>query len=249
MNFPKMIIFDAGKTLIDYVPKDNIRGREALMSYLSTIDATKILMKYIVSNPYNYDAETIDRITNETFEKYDACRKNLYEVHEQTILKTVHDLLCLKFSISYDEIEGIIWNNSADIIPVEGVSEMLDVVNKMGIRTAVISNLDFSGVLLEERLNEIHPNNNFEFVVASSDYGVRKPQGLLFQVGIAKSGLLPEEIWYVGDKVKVDVAGSQAVGMTPVLFKNRRNQYDDIPENMIVIETYKELTELLQEIK
>lgn len=248
MNKPQMIIFDAGKTLIDYIPKDNIRGRESLMSYLSTIDATKLLMKYIVSNPHNYDAETIDRITNETFEKYDACRKSLYEVHEQTILRTVHDLLDIKFSISYDEIERIIWNNSADIISVEGVTEMLDVVNEMGIRTAVISNLDFSGSLLEERLKEIHPNNRFEFVIASSDYGVRKPQRLLFEIGISKSGLKPKEIWYVGDKVKVDVAGSQAAGMTPVLFKNERNTYEEIPEDIVVIEKYSEFIDVLKNL-
>lgn len=248
MNNPQMIIFDAGKTLIDYIPKDNVRGRESLMSYLSTIDATQLLMEYIVLNPHNYDAETIDKITNETFQKYDACRKNLFEVHEQTILKTVHDLLDIKFSISYDEIERIIWNNSADIVPVDGVKEMLDAVNDMGIRTAVISNLDFSGSLLEERLHEIHPNNKFEFVVASSDYGVRKPQSLLFEVGISKSGLKAEDIWYVGDKIKVDVLGSQKVGMTPILFKNKRNTYNEIPESLIAIDEYSELINLLQNI-
>lgn len=248
MNLPKMIIFDAGKTLIDYLPKDDIRGRKSLMSYLTTVDATELLMEHIVSNPHNYDAQTIDRITNETFEKYDVCRKNLFEVHEQTILKTAHDVLDIKFSISYDEIESIIWNHSADIIEVEGVREVLDALNEMGIRTAVISNLDFSGYLLEERLNSIFPNNRFEFVIASSDYGVRKPQPLLFEIGIAQSGLKANEIWYVGDKVKVDVDGSQTVGMIPVLFKNKRNTYTDIPEDIIVIEEYCELVKILQRI-
>lgn len=249
MNLPKMIIFDAGKTLIDYLPKDNIRGRESLMSYLSTIDATELLMQHIILNPHNYDAAMIDRITNETFEKYDVCRKQLFEVHEQTILKTAHDLLDIKFSISYDEIERIIWNNSADIVEVEGVREVIDALNEMGIRTAVISNLDFSGYLLEERLKTMYPNNRFEFVVASSDYGVRKPQALLFEIGISKSGLKAVDIWYVGDKVKVDVVGSQSIGMIPVLFKNKRNTYEEIPNNLIVIEKYSELTTLLQKME
>lgn len=248
MNLPKMIIFDAGKTLIDYLQKDNVRGRESLMSYLTTIDATKLLMEHIVSNPHNYDVETINRVTNEIFEKYDVCRKNLFEVHEQTILKTVYDLLDIRFSISYDEIEHIIWNNSADIVEVEGAREVIDALNEMKIRMAVISNLDFSGCLLEERLKEIYPKNRFEFVLASSDYGVRKPQPLLFEVGISKSGLQPQEIWYVGDKVKVDVSGSQAVGMIPVLFKNKRNTYGDIPENLMVLEEYGELVKILQNL-
>ncbi|MBP3701983.1 MAG: hypothetical protein J6I64_08830, partial [Lachnospiraceae bacterium] len=66
-----MILFDAGKTLIDYIPKDQVRGRESLMAYLSTINATEILMQYIVHNPGGYDAATIDRVTNEIFAKYE----------------------------------------------------------------------------------------------------------------------------------------------------------------------------------
>ncbi len=247
-KLPKMIIFDAGKTLIDYIPKDQIRGRESLMAYLSVLSAVELLVPYIVHNPHGHDAVTIDRVINETFARYEPCRKDLYEVHEQTILRTIFELLDIRFSISLAEIERIIWENSADIKPVAGVTELLAAVNELGIRTAVISNLDFSGCLLEERLKQMFPHNQFEFVVASSDYGVRKPQSLLFEVGLAKSGLQPEDIWYVGDKVKVDVAGSQAVGMTPVLYKNQRNTYGEIPKGLIVIEDYQELIRLLREI-
>ena len=140
-----------------------------------------------------------------------------------------------------------IWENSANIVPVDGIIEALDVINKLGIRTAVISNLDFSGYLLEERLNDLLPNNQFEFVIASSDYGIRKPQSLLFEIGILKSGLDVKDIWYVGDKPKVDVLGSQSAGMTPILYKSKRNSYVEIPNGITAIDDYKELIELLEE--
>lgn len=244
MNKPKMIMFDAGKTLIDYLPKIDDKG----MSYLSTIDATKILMNYIISNPNNYDAEIINKYNNEIFDKYSKCRKELYEINNQVILKTLFDTLDIKFSISLEEIERIIWNNSADIISIEGTKELLDELNKKKIRTAVISNLDFSGYLLEERLNTLLPNNKFEFVIASSDYGIRKPQSLLFEVGITKSGLEPKEIWYVGDKFQVDVIGSKTVGMTPVWFKGNKDLSDGSCENVLVIDDYRELIEILSKI-
>lgn len=245
---PRMIIFDAGKTLIDYIPKDQIRGRESLMAYLSVLSAVELLMPYIVHNPHGHDAVTMDRVINETFARYEPCRKALYEVHEQTILQTIFDVLDVRFSISLAEIERIIWENSADIEPVEGAGAVLTALNEMGIRTAVISNLDFSGYLLKERLKQVYPHNRFEFVIASSDYGVRKPQSLLFEVGLAKSGLRPEDIWYVGDKVKVDVAGSRAVGMIPVLYKNSRNRYEEIPKDILAVETYEELVSVLRDL-
>ena len=105
MNRPKMILFDAGKTLIDYLPKTEDNGTLCL----STIDATEKLMQYVVSNPNRYDAATIDRVNNEVFEAYDPCRKAFYEINNQTILKMIFDLLNIELSISFAEVERIIW--------------------------------------------------------------------------------------------------------------------------------------------
>lgn len=109
---PKMIIFDAGRTLIDY-KKINIRkGIEAYFPY-------------IISNPHHYTVDQIETYDSEVFGMFDSCRIN-----------------------------------------------------------------------------------RFEFVIASSDYGVMKPNRYLFQAGIVKSGLEAKDIWYVGDKMAVDVRGA-----------------------------------------
>lgn len=157
-----MIIFDAGKTLLNYLNIDTLRG-------------VKVYMQHLTANPRQLTAEEIDQQVNAVFKTFEGCRKQLFEVHELTVLKLAFDLLGLKFSIPVEEIERIIWENDSTIVPVEGAGILLDYLNGAGIRTAVISNLDFSGYLLRERLNQIYPNNRFEFVIASSDYGIRKP--------------------------------------------------------------------------
>lgn len=230
---PEMVIFDAGRTLIDYVDVDTLRG-------------VRTLMEHVTANPRNLTPEQVDRFTNETFEQFDACRKNLFEVHEQTVLKLVYDLLELKFDCSLADIERIIWYRSSVVEPVPGAAKALEDLKRMGIRSAVISNLDFSGYLLKERLNVLFPGNEFEFVIASSDYGLRKPMGDIFRAGIAKSGLHPEKIWYVGDKVKVDVDGSRAVGMVPVLYKCKRNAYGRLPEDLITLDDLAGLAEIIE---
>ena len=233
---PKMILFDAGRTLIDYKPKV---GTD--MAYLSTYEATERLMPYIISNPHGYDAETIDRWNNQIFAEFEPCRRALFEIPNPTILKTLFERLDIQLSISTAEVERIIWEYSGEIVPIDGVAEMLAAMRRMSIRTAVISNLDFSGYLLEKRLKEMFPEHIFEFVIASSDYGVRKPHKLLFEVGVSKSGLLPAEIWYVGDKYHVDVLGSAAVGMTPVWFRGEPVALDVAPKELVVIQNYEEL--------
>lgn len=232
MNKPKMIIFDAGKTLLNYLEVDMLRGVRAYMNHLT-------------DNPRNLTAEEIRREDNLVFGQFDRCREQLFEVPAQRILKLVFDRLGLKFSISIEEIERLIWENDAKIVPVEGAKELLDYLKREGIRTAVISNLDFSGALLKERLNQIYPDNTFEFVITSSEYGIRKPHRYLFEAGITLSGLKPEEIWYVGDKVKVDVEGSRACGMVPVLYQSEYNSYGEIPADILAVKHYFQLIDLL----
>lgn len=233
MKKPKMVIFDAGRTLIDYTNMD-------------TLSDVQALMPYIKSNPRNLSAEQINEFAWEVFGQFDAARKQLFEVHEQTILKLVYDILGIELSVSFREVEAVMWRSHPGIVPVEGAAEMLAQLNDMGIETAVISNLDFSGCLLEERLKEIFPHNRFQFVLASSDYGIRKPSPPIFQAGITRSGHAPGEIWYVGDKLKVDVEGSRAVGMVPVLFKSQRNTYGELPPELIAIDDFVQLAQLLE---
>ena len=85
-----MIIFDAGKTLLDYLDIDTLRG-------------VREYSKYITENPQNLTPEDIDREVNTIFETFEASRKALFEVHEQTVLKLAFDLLGLKFSIGVEE--------------------------------------------------------------------------------------------------------------------------------------------------
>ena len=220
---PKMVIFDVGRTLLDYSEFDSLKGVRALMPYIS-------------ENPHDLTAEEIDQRTSEIFALFDESRKQLFEVPEKTILTLVYDVLGLKFSISIDEIERIIWTEDVVKVPIPHAKELLNRLHEMGIQTAVISNIDFSGDLLRQTLNQIFPNNHFQFVIASSDFGVRKPNHYIFDAGITRSKLSPADIWYVGDKVKVDVEGSRAVGMTPVLYKFERNTYGELPEGLIVID-------------
>ena len=185
MSKPKMVIFDAGRTLLDYASIDTLKG-------------VKAFMPYITSNPLHLTAEEIDQRTNEVFELFEASRKQLFEVPECTILSLVYDLLQLEFSIGIKEIERIIWNSDSVKVPTPHAKETLDELNRMRIKTAVISNLDFTGDLLRDTLNDLFPDNRFQFVIASSDYGIRKPNHYIFDAGITKSEMDASDIWYGG---------------------------------------------------
>ncbi|WP_443960244.1 HAD family hydrolase [Roseburia inulinivorans] len=184
---PKMVIFDAGRTLMNYKEINIRKGIEAYFPY-------------IISNPHNYSIEEIEKQDDEIF---DLCRENRFEIPVKNKLRLLFDLLEIQLSISLDEVAKIEWEEDPVIETVNHAADLLHWLNGAKIRTAVISNCDYSGNLLQEKLNKIFPENQFEFVIASSDYGVMKPNRYIFQAGIVKSGLEAKDIWYVGDKVEL----------------------------------------------
>lgn len=134
--------------------------------------------------------------------------------------------------------------------------KMLDYINKNGIRSAVISNLLWSGSALTERLNRLLPNNQFEFVMTSSDYFMRKPNRILFDIAIRKAGVTSDEIWYCGDNPQADIEGASQVGIYPVWYdndtdkdyKDRSNEHLPQCEHLRIHE-WNEMIDLLEKIK
>ena len=179
---PKMVIFDAGRTLMNYKEINIRKGIEAYFPY-------------IISNPHNYSIEEIEKQDDEIFGIFDLCRENRFEIPVKNKLRLLFDLLEIQLSISLDEVAKIEWEEDPVIETVNHAADLLHWLNGAKIRTAVISNCDYSGNLLQEKLNKIFPENQFEFVIASSDYGVMKPNRYIFQAGIVKSGLSPSRGW------------------------------------------------------
>ena len=93
------------------------------------------------------------------------------------------------------------------------------------------------------------PNNRFEFVIASSEYAIRKPNRSLFEIAVLKAGLCPQEIWYCGNSVRKDVIGAHSAGMIPVLYEGAWGK-DEKPDaeadfSYLHISDWREMIELL----
>lgn len=207
LKLPKMILFDYGETLLYETDVDFIRGEKALFPY-------------ITKNRNNVSAEEISAFSLRIFNKMGDARKIDMELNQRQQQQIVYESLGIEFSISYQEAEQILWDNAAKGAVIPGAEKMLDYVNRAGIRSGVISNIGWSGNALKNRINCLLPKNQFEFIIASSDYGFRKPSPYLFKLAVEKSGLKPEELWFCGDNPIADVEGAAGVGIFPVWYSS-----------------------------
>jgi putative hydrolase of the HAD superfamily len=206
MKLPKMILLDYGHTLV------------AEPGY-STINGTKAIMEHVTSNPQGLSAEQVNEMAEALFqnERKKGLIINL-ELTFQASQRLQCELLQLEFDLPYEELELIYWDGASSGIVLPHVNEMLGFVSSMGIRLGVVSNISFSGASLEKKIKRLLPGFKPEFVIASSEYMVRKPNRLIFDLALKKARLNPEDAWFCGDNIFKDVMGSHSAGIFPVWY-------------------------------
>jgi len=241
MTKPKMIIFDYGHT-IGYEPYfDGLRGNEAVM-------------KHVIKNKNNLSAKEVSAFADEFFNGIGQTIRDMdIEIKNQISEKLMYEYLQIAFDLPPGQIERIFWDNAAPATAMPNIDKVLEYLQSNGIRSGVISNISFSGENLKNRIDSLLPDNEFEFIIASSEYVFRKPNKMIFELALRKAELTADEVWYCGDNTKCDVAGAASVGIFPVWFHSdidcsyREKSLDVRPEQEhLYIRDWLELIEVLE---
>ena len=208
MRGPSMILFDYGHTLLHEPDFDLFRGDQALFSH-------------VTANPDGVGVEEFHAFGQSLFQSANACRQLGYEPHEWPLLRTQCEYFGLELDISYPEAERVVWDAASPGAPMPYVEELLAFLRARGIPSGVVSNIGWSGEALSGRLRRLLPDHKFAFILASSEYGIRKPDPRLFRLALRKAGLPADEVWYCGDSLQADVCGAQSAGIFPVYYDDQ----------------------------
>jgi len=245
MNFPKMILFDYGGTLcVEEAPFDGLRGTQALLEQAS-------------ANPDQISAEEVlafAEYLNQLIGRYDPATDDddlqLTEVTNESFQRFLYEYLNISFTMNPVEKATLFWDSASHTRPAPYSRELLAFLQAQGIRSGVISNISFSGAVLEQKLNRLFPENHFEFVLASSDYVFRKPHPLIFELALRKADLQAEEVWYCGNTVTYDVYGAYGSGLYPVWYCPEAGPGLEKPDcEHLAIKNWRELEEVLLKLK
>jgi putative hydrolase of the HAD superfamily len=234
MRIPKMVVFDYGQTLIREEPTDRTKGTEAVLANC-------------FSSPKGISAEEVQALANDMnrdIGRYDSASSHLCvtEVHNHPFQNYLYEYFGLTRIVPSLEMEAIFWDAASPGSPTEHIFELLAYLKKMRIRSSVISNISMSGQVLANRINALLPQNEFEFILASSEYVYRKPHRRLFELAARKAQLDPCDMWYCGDDVICDVDGAEAAGMVPVWYKGAYEGQEITPKaDCLVISDWLEL--------
>lgn len=207
---PKMILFDVGGTLFNdgkCIPAD---GFEKLRLSAVNPDITTCSELAAYWDEYMSEVWGLKSKSGSTV-----------EIPLSAVIRYATMNTGLIFDIPIEEQEEIFDRFNSSRLVIDGVTELLGELDRLGIRTAVISNNMMSGESLSIALKNRIPSANFEFCLTSADILFSKPSEKIFAAAAKYANLNPSECWYCGDGIIPDVYGSSACGMTPVLLDEK----------------------------
>lgn len=242
MDKPKMIMFDYGQTLIS----EGIFDGEA---------GTRAVLKHAKRNPSQISARDLQEFAktlNREIGRYDPdpSKAPYIEVHNHIFHNYLYEYYDIELDLTTEETERIFWDHAADGKVTGNMELLLEYLKEQKIRTAVISNISFSGQALKERIHRMLPGNEFEFILATSEYVFRKPHSRIFELALRKAGLRPQEVWYCGDNAYYDVEGASRIGILPIWYRGALQEHNRLqPQtDCITISDWMELVELIDRL-
>lgn len=202
-----MILFDYGHTLVHEPEQDYLRGQRRVLELAA-------------ENPLGVTSEQLHEISKREYDElFRLLRPLNLETDGLKLDASIYARLRLRFDLPLEEVEYERWLATEPIYPMPGVERFLEHIAALGIRSAVISNLSYSGAALRRRIEELLPNNRFEFILASSESVYRKPGRQIFEAALGMAGLAPEDCYFIGDDVICDIEGAANAGLYPIWFK------------------------------
>ena len=136
--------------------------------------------------------------------------------------------------MSLEESELVFWRASLQVSRVEGVTDLLRKVEAAGMPMGVVSNSSFAGPSLEAELEAQGIRRFFRFVISSADYGVRKPDPIIFEVALRRLGMRPDQVWFAGDNITYDIIGARRAGIFPVAINTRKSIPEEVGEHAVI---------------
>lgn len=120
-------------------------------------------------------------------------------------------------------------NYTARCFVQDEVKRILALLNP-NFRLGVVSNFMVPGGV-EELLKRNEIAHYFDFVITSITEGWKKPHPYIFQAALEKSGVVPQEVLFVGDDYVCDYTGPRKMGIRSVLL-DRNSRYLDVRERI-----------------
>jgi len=239
MPIPGAVVFDYGHTLVDFtIAEDRL---------LETYGEIRTILASEAKRDLPQAPELVDSLTRRVGAMVEESYRNR-ELEELDILNLFDTALrAMHVELPRDLIRQIAEMEhramaSRLVAPAENLA-VLRTLRAMDRRIGLVSNAHFLPELMREDIERLGIAQYVDDAVFSAEAGVRKPHPAIFMKVLDELGVAPQDAVFVGDRVRDDIGGAQALGMRAVLTRQYRQEEvkPGGPQPDLVIQTLPEL--------
>lgn len=224
VNRYKGIIFDFGETLVDGF---DIHAAETMRCIFDAAD-NKDEEKWM---------EFVD-IFKKALSEMDTARKSDIEFPVDAVVNLVYAITGLYTTMKSEDLEWEFYHAAfPETKPIDGVIDVLETLYNMEIPMGIVSNAAFRVGTFNKKVKQFGMDKYFKYIISSADFGIRKPNKMIFKAGAAMLNLPVEDILFIGDRPLIDVEGAVNAGMGGLLINTHDREF---PDGMNVINGWDE---------
>ena len=226
------VIFDIDGTLYDY-KSANAAAMEAIGNY--------------ALEQFGWDAETFQKNHKDAYDRLIAATRGTAAGHDRLIRYTMmmeKQGLPLSHAKAMSDLYWKTLLANAKVFP--GVKDAFAALRQEGYRIGIGTNM--TAYVQYLKLEQFGLLDLVDFIVTSEETENEKPGAAVFERCLERGGCTAEQCVFVGDELKKDVRGAQAVGMHALLFDPKRTykRTSDDQDDIILFEKYQELVPLIR---
>ncbi|MBN1426777.1 MAG: HAD family hydrolase [Anaerolineae bacterium] len=218
----KAILFDLGGTLIHYhdPQADNLKHPFRRVTVLGI----RAVMEHLA--PKGFTPSQIEQLTGTIGRHIDQSYRAMWIERrggciEASIQAGLSEIDMIVDEASWTAARHHLYHPVDQTVSArKGIRATLDALRDKGYRLGVISNTFWAADLHDRHLAEHGLLDFFPVRVYSSETPYQKPHPSIFLTALEQMGIRAEEAVYVGDRIDVDVAGAQQVGMRGILIRS-----------------------------
>ena len=220
MNACDTILFDFGHTLVDLrASNDALKQVYAqIRGYLLSIGQSVLPS---ADDMVTTVAVEFDRLINDSYLGPSLEELDILDVFDQAYRKVgivipqshLRDIVIMEHSAL-----------SAAMIPADQAKETLLALKGRGLKLGLVSNMTNLPEMMLRDLERMALLDLFDVTIFSSQTGIRKPDPRIYQAALSGLEAEASKTIFVGDRIKEDVRGPQALGMRAVLSHQFRQE-------------------------
>ena len=203
---PKAILFDLDDTILRFSDSGADRWREICLEAGPRLSLSPSTLFDAIRSTANAFWSSPERTPADRFDFPKSRRRVVKKAFESLGIDNLEFAVELADLFSATREEGI--------APFPGAIETLKRLLSKGVRLAMVTN--GSGKDQRRKIDRFQLEPYFEYILIEGEFGVGKPEPIVYETALNAVEAEPSEAWMVGDSLENEVAGPQRLGIYAV---------------------------------